>query len=136
MAPKIIRTRSQLRTLVPDSDSPPPNPPSQPIPSRPGRTSAEFHSFSALENPLSSTPFLRRSRDRSSVIDSEFGDITEQLADPLNDEELVPEAPDFIDTPPDDAPIPIVPDTDAAELVSTSALTQLAQAITTLARHA
>jgi len=70
-----------------------------------------------------------------SVIDSDFGDITERLADPLNDEELVPEAPDFVNTPPDDAPIPIVPDTNAAEPVPTSALTQLAQAITTLARH-
>src|SRR6266446_2479827 len=85
------------------------------VPSRLGRTSAE---------------------DRSSVIDSDFGDITEQPADPVDDEGLVPEAPDFVDTPPDDPPIPIVPDIDVAELVPTSALTQLAQAITTLARHA
>src|SRR6266446_10634064 len=119
MAPKIVRTRSQLRTLVPDSDSPPPNLPSQPVPSRSGRTSAEFRSFSVLEHPLSSTPFLHHSRDHSSVIDSDFGDITERLADPLNDEELVPEAPDFVDTPPDDTPIPIVPEIDVAKPVPT-----------------
>ncbi|KAF8330017.1 uncharacterized protein EI90DRAFT_3124808 [Cantharellus anzutake] len=118
MAPKVLRTRSQLCTLVPNSTSPSPEP-SQPGPSRLARNPVEFRSFSNLETPLPSTPIMRPIRNRSPVADSDFGDTTEQPIDPVHFFGLGSEVPDFVD-PPADPPIPTVPTTDDAEPTSNS----------------